>query len=100
LAIVTILSDPKTYDFAPMKSMVLRRLLGLPDHIMRVVDRDNSGVSTKALPGTNVLPSKRFNYLERKATLDFTRASSHSTFVQHFKEYLYDWVDNCEISYE
>ena len=76
-----------------MKSMVLRGLLGLPDHIMRVVDRDDSGVSTKALPGTKVLPSRRFNYLERKATLDFTRASSHSSFVQYFEEYLYDWVE-------
>ncbi|KAF2179612.1 cytochrome P450 [Zopfia rhizophila CBS 207.26] len=96
--ILQILSDPKTFDFGPMKSMVLQRILGLPDKAVEVANHDDSGVSRKPLPHSNVPPERRFNYLERKATKDFTRLPSHAAFVEHFEENLYQWLDICDIA--
>ncbi|KAF4630699.1 hypothetical protein G7Y89_g7433 [Cudoniella acicularis] len=96
--IINILSDPKTFDFGPMKSMVLRRILGLLGEVVKVANNDDSGVGSKPLPNTNVPPHKRFNYLEHKATQDFSRPSSHAAFVHHFEENLYYWVEHCEIT--
>jgi len=80
---LSIFLDPKTFDFGPMKSDVLRKLLNLPERAINVVERDDSGVPTKPLPPINVDPKKRFNYLERKATLDFARPASHTALVEH-----------------
>jgi hypothetical protein len=98
--IVQIMSDPKTFDFEPMKNMALQRILGLPGRIIDVANRDDSGVSRKPLPGSTVPHEKRFNYMERQATKDFTRPASHAALVEKFEDGLYNWVQNCSIGDE
>ena len=95
-----VLSDSKIFDFEPMKSMVLKRMLGLSHEAVDVTNKDNSGVSIKPLPDSNVAPSKRFNYLERKATHDFSKPSSHAAFVEQFEKNLYQWVADSKITTE
>jgi hypothetical protein len=95
---LSVFLDPKTFDFEPMKFVVLRKLLSLPERVINFVERDDSGVATKPLPTSNVDPKKRFNNLERKATLDFVRPTSHTALVEHFEENLYDSVSNSEIA--
>lgn len=75
-----------------MKSMVLQRLLGLPSEVTNLANDDTSGVKSKQLPSRVTQPSKRFNYLERKATNDFIRGPSHSAFVEQFETNIYQWV--------
>jgi hypothetical protein len=98
--IVQIMSDPKTFDFEPMKNMALQRILGLPGRIIDVANRDDSGVTRKPLPGSTVPHEKRFNYMERQATKDFTRPASHAALVENFEHGLYKWVQNCSIGNE
>lgn len=95
-----ILSDSKTFDFEPMKNMALQRILGLPRRIIDLANRDDSGVGRKPLFGSNVPHGRRFNYLERQATRDFTRPASHAAFVEKFEANIYDWVDQCTIGDE
>lgn len=98
--ILPVLSNPRVFDFGPMKSMVLQRMLGLSKNAVNIANQDNSGVSSKALPDSHIAPNKRFNYLERKATHDFIRPSSHAAFVQQFEKNLYQWVADCKITEE
>ncbi|KAF2115749.1 cytochrome P450 [Lophiotrema nucula] len=98
--ILPTLSTPKIYDFEPMKSMALRNIVGLSGAALTAIDEDNSGVSTKPLPDSNIHPDNRFNYLERKMTQDFTRPSSHAALVQKFSQNLHQWVEECNIGEE
>ncbi|TGO11777.1 hypothetical protein BTUL_0102g00270 [Botrytis tulipae] len=95
-----VLSNPKIFDFEPMKSMVLQRMLDVSKKAISIASQDDSGVSSKAIPNSLITPDKRFNYLERKATHDFGRPSSHTAFVQQFEKNLYQWVSESEITEE
>lgn len=77
--------------------MALQRILGLPGRIIDLANRDDSGVSRKPLPWSNVPPGRRFNFMERQATKDFTRPASHAAFVEKFEANLYEWVEKCAI---
>jgi hypothetical protein len=81
-----------------MKSMALRNILGLSGPALHSIDVDNSGVSTKPLPGTNIPPENRFNYMERKAISDFARPASHAVFLEQFKSNMYRCIDGCGIT--
>jgi hypothetical protein len=98
--VLQVLSDSKTFDFEPMKNMALQRILGLPRRIIKLANLDNSGVGRKPLPTSNVSCDKRFNYLERQATKDFTRPASHAVFIEKFEGNLYKWVEQCTIGQE
>ncbi|KAH8721507.1 cytochrome P450 [Phaeosphaeriaceae sp. PMI808] len=95
-----ILSDPTTFDFEPMKIMVLKRLLGLSGKVVDLCNSDDSGVGEKPYPGTTVPPERRLNYMERQATKDFTRPASHAAFLETYESNLYQWVEKCDIGSE
>ncbi|KAF7950960.1 uncharacterized protein EAE97_002512 [Botrytis byssoidea] len=81
-----------------MKSMVLQRMLDVSKKAISIASQDDSGVSSKAISNSLITPEKRFNYLERKATHDIGRPSSHTAFVQQFEKNLYQWVSESEIT--
>lgn len=92
-----ILSDPTTFDFEPMKVLALKRILGLPKKVIDLASQDNSGVNKKPISSTIIPQSRRFNYMERQATKDFTRPASHNAFLEKFEENLYHEVERCAV---
>jgi hypothetical protein len=98
--ITTILSNPRSFDFESMKSMVLKRILGLPDKVVKVSNQDTSGVGIKPFLGSDTPACRRINYLERKATRDFSRPASHAAFVGQSEKNIYQWVNDCKIGAE
>jgi hypothetical protein len=95
--LVSVFMNPKIYDFTAMKKLVQRDLFGLPTAVIRLAQKDDSGFSTKPLPGSYVSPHGRFNYLERKASEEVYRAGSFAAFMEHFEESLGHWMNNCGI---
>jgi hypothetical protein len=98
--IISVLSNPRNFDFVAVSVVFLTNVLGLPSKILKQIRRDNSGIGFKPFPGTSVRSDKRFHYLKHKATHDVIGRSGLPALLNHFEENLNEWVASCDVGHE